>query len=138
MLDPVHAGKLPRRGADAELHRGRAAARAAAIHRQPARPQAGGKRPGGGCSCATRTRVVPTADGEAMIGFAHSILEANERARRYFAGSQLRGRVRFGTSEDFVSRPACRRCCATSCSGMPLVDLELTVGVSATLYEDAG
>ena len=47
--------------------------------------------------------VVPTADGEAMVGFARSILEANDRARRYFTGAQLRGRVRFGTSEDFVS-----------------------------------
>ena len=44
--------------------------------------------------------VVPTADGEAMEGFARSILEANERARRYFGGSQLRGRVRFGASEE--------------------------------------
>jgi DNA-binding transcriptional LysR family regulator len=78
--------------------------------------------------------VVPTADGEAMTGFAQSILEANARARDYFAGSQLRGRVRFGTSEDFVSsrlpellRNFVRR--------HALVDLELTVGLSATLYE---
>ena len=83
--------------------------------------------------------VVPTADGEAMTGFAQSILEANARARDYFAGSQIRGRVRFGTSEDFVSsrlpellRDFVRR--------HALVDLELTVGLSATLYEqlDAG
>ena len=83
--------------------------------------------------------VVPTADGEAMAGFAQSILEANARARDYFAGSQVRGRVRFGTSEDFVSsrlpellREFVRR--------HALVDLELTVGVSATLHEqlDAG
>jgi len=83
--------------------------------------------------------VVPTADGEAMTGFAQSILEANARARDYFAGSQMRGRVRFGTSEDFVSsrlpellRDFMRR--------HVLVDLELTVGVSATLHErlDAG
>lgn len=83
--------------------------------------------------------VVPTADGEAMTGFAQSILEANARARDYFAGSQVRGRVRFGTSEDFVSsrlpellREFVRR--------HALVDLELTVGVSATLHEqlDAG
>ena len=47
--------------------------------------------------------VVPTADGEAMTEFAQSILETNARAREYFAGSQLRGRVRFGTSEDFVN-----------------------------------
>jgi len=83
--------------------------------------------------------VVPTADGEAMEGFARSILEAGGRAQRYFAGSQLRGRVRFGASEDFVS------------SRLPellrdfvrlhqLVDLELTVDLSATLYQmlDAG
>jgi DNA-binding transcriptional LysR family regulator len=83
--------------------------------------------------------VVPTADGEAMTGFARSILEANARARDYFASSQIRGRVRFGTSEDFVSsrlpellRDFTRR--------HALVDLELTVGLSATLYEqlDAG
>jgi DNA-binding transcriptional LysR family regulator len=83
--------------------------------------------------------VVPTADGEAMTGFAQSILDANARARDYFAGSQVRGRVRFGTSEDFVSsrlpellREFVRR--------HALVDLELTVGLSATLYEqlDAG
>jgi DNA-binding transcriptional LysR family regulator len=83
--------------------------------------------------------VVLTADGEAMTGFAQSILEANARARDYFAGSQVRGRLRFGTSEDFVSsrlpellRDFMRR--------HALVDLELTVGLSATLYQqlDAG
>ena len=83
--------------------------------------------------------VVPTQDGEAMVGFAQSIMDANERARQYFAGSQLRGRLRFGASEDFVSsrlpellRDFVRR--------HALVDLELTVGLSARLYEqqDAG
>ena len=78
-----------------------------------------------------------TADGEAMTGFARSILQANARAREYFAGSQIRGRVRFGTSEDFVG------------SGLPellrefvrrhaLVDLELTVGLSASAVRAAG
>ena len=77
-------------------------------------------------------RVAPTADGEAMVGFARSILEANERAQRYFAGSQLRGRVRFGTSEDFVSSrlPEVLR---GFVQRHPLVDLELTVDLSATL-----
>ena len=77
-------------------------------------------------------RVVPTADGEAMVGFARSILDANERAQRYFAGSQLRGRVRFGTSEDFVSSrlPEVLR---DFVQRHPLVDLELTVDLSATL-----
>jgi DNA-binding transcriptional LysR family regulator len=83
--------------------------------------------------------VVPTSDGEAMVGFAQVVMDATERARQYFAGSQLRGRLRFGASEDFVSsrlpellRDFVRR--------HALVDLELTVGLSATLYEqqDAG
>jgi DNA-binding transcriptional LysR family regulator len=46
--------------------------------------------------------VTLTADGEAMLALAHGILEANERARQYFAVSELRGRVRFGAAEDFV------------------------------------
>jgi DNA-binding transcriptional LysR family regulator len=83
--------------------------------------------------------VALTVDGEAMLGLAQGILEANERARRYFAGSELRGRVRFGASEDFVQ------------SRLPevlreftrvhrAVDLELTVGLSGGLLEalDAG
>ena len=83
--------------------------------------------------------VALTADGEAMLGLAQGILEANERARRYFAGSELRGRIRFGASEDFVQ------------SRLPevlreftrvhrAVDLELTVGLSGGLLEalDAG
>jgi DNA-binding transcriptional LysR family regulator len=77
-------------------------------------------------------RVVPTADGEAMLAFARSILETNERARAHFSGAQLRGRVRFGTSEDFVfsQLPDVLR---EFTSRHPGVDLELTVGLSATL-----
>jgi DNA-binding transcriptional LysR family regulator len=83
--------------------------------------------------------VTLTADGEAMLGLAQGILEANERARHYFAGSQLRGRIRFGASEDFVQ------------SRLPevlrefirihrAIDLELTVGLSGGLLQalDAG
>ena len=83
--------------------------------------------------------VALTADGEAMLALAQGILKANERARRYFAGSELRGRVRLGASEDFVQ------------SRLPevlreltrvhrAVDLELTVGLSGGLLEalDAG
>ena len=74
--------------------------------------------------------VTLTADGEAMTGFAHTILDTNRRARRYFAGSQVRGRVRFGTSEDFVSTrlPELLRDFVRQHT---LVDLELRVGVSA-------
>lgn len=78
--------------------------------------------------------VTLTPDGEAMVGFAQTILNTQQRAAQYFAGSQLRGRVRFGASEDFVSTrlPELLRDFVHQHS---LVDLELTVGVSATLYE---
>src|SRR5579859_5934124 len=78
--------------------------------------------------------VALTVDGDAMVDFARSILEANERAQRYFAGTELRGRLRFGASEDFVLtrlpevlREFRRR--------HPSVDIELTVGLSGQLYE---
>src|SRR3546814_10890130 len=69
-----------------------------------------------------------------MLGFARSILETGERARQYVEGSKIRGRLRFGVPEDFVL------------SGLPdilreftrihpLIDLELTVDVSGTLYQ---
>lgn len=75
-----------------------------------------------------------TEDGEAMLGFAATILEANERAVAYFAGTRLRGRLRFGASEDFVLTrlpeilESFRR-------DHPEVDLELTVELSGTLHE---
>jgi DNA-binding transcriptional LysR family regulator len=77
--------------------------------------------------------VALTADGEAMVEFARSILAANERAQRYFADSELRGRLRFGASEDFVTThlpEVLREFVRTH----PLVEFELTVGLSAVLY----
>ena len=83
--------------------------------------------------------VALTADGEAMLGLAQGILKANERARRYFAGSELRGRVRLGASEDFVQSrlPEVLR---ELTRVRRAVDLELTVGLSGGLLEalDAG
>src|ERR1700761_8119043 len=78
--------------------------------------------------------VTMTADGEAMIEFARSILAANERAQRYFAGSELRGRLRFGASEDFVTSrlPDVLRAFVRT---HPLVEFELTVARSAQLNE---
>ncbi|MGF1428212.1 LysR substrate-binding domain-containing protein [Kitasatospora sp. LaBMicrA B282] len=78
--------------------------------------------------------VALTAEGEAMLGFARSILEAHEQAAAYFAGTPVRGRVRFGASEDFVltELPQLLR---TFRRGHPEVDLELTVGRSAVLAE---
>src|SRR5580658_7052295 len=81
--------------------------------------------------------VTVTADGEAMIEFARNILAANQRAEHYFAGSQLRGRLRFGASEDFVASrlpEVLRQFVRTH----PLVDLELTVGLSGDLNQKLG
>jgi DNA-binding transcriptional LysR family regulator len=78
--------------------------------------------------------VTLTVDGEAMVGFARSAVEVEGRARRYFAGSNLRGRLRFGASEDLVLQglPQILR---EFVREHPLIDLELTVGFSATLHE---
>jgi DNA-binding transcriptional LysR family regulator len=46
--------------------------------------------------------VTLTPEDEAMVALARSILETNERAKRYFAGTKLRGRLRFRASEDLV------------------------------------
>ncbi|MFJ3582586.1 LysR substrate-binding domain-containing protein [Streptomyces sp. NPDC090127] len=73
-----------------------------------------------------------TQDGEAMLGFARTILSAHERAAAFFTGTRLRGRLRFGASEDFVVTrlpeilESFRR-------EHPEVDLELTVELSGTL-----
>lgn len=73
-----------------------------------------------------------TEDGEAMLGFARTILSAHERAAAFFTGTRLRGRLRFGASEDFVVTrlpeilESFRR-------EHPEVDLELTVELSGTL-----
>ncbi|MGW1108310.1 LysR substrate-binding domain-containing protein [Streptomyces sp. NPDC002540] len=79
-------------------------------------------------------RVDLTPDGEAMLGFARTILEAHERAAAFFAGTRLRGRLRFGASEDFVLTrlpeilESFRR-------DHPDVELELTVELSGTLHQ---
>lgn len=78
-------------------------------------------------------RVDLTQDGEAMLGFARTILQANERAAAFFTGTRLRGRLRFGASEDFVLTrlpeilESFRR-------EHPEVELELTVELSGALH----
>src|ERR1700728_4377600 len=49
--------------------------------------------------------VALTADGEAMAGFARSILAAHEQAVGYFTGSGLSGRLRFGVTDDLALTP---------------------------------
>jgi DNA-binding transcriptional LysR family regulator len=67
------------------------------------------------------------------------VLDANERIARFFAGSELRGRIRFGASEDFALS-GLQDVLADFAQRHPSVDLELTVGLSGLLYEkyDAG
>ncbi|WP_443060798.1 LysR substrate-binding domain-containing protein [Streptomyces sp. NBC_00448] len=80
-----------------------------------------------------------TEDGEAMLGFARTILAANERAAGFFTGTRLRGRLRFGVSEDFVLTRL-PEILAAFRHEHPEVDLELTVELSGILHRmlDAG
>ncbi len=83
--------------------------------------------------------VTLTLEGEAMVAFAGSILETSERAARHFAGAKLRGRLRFGASEDLV-QSWLPEILAGFVREHPLVDLEFTIALSATLINrfDAG
>ena len=77
--------------------------------------------------------VALTPDGEDMAEFARDILASHDRALARFDRSVLRGRVRFGVSEDLVlSRlPEILRAFRAE---HPSVELDLTVGLSAQLY----
>lgn len=83
--------------------------------------------------------VATTPDGDAILPFARRALEANIRIRQYFTAGGLRGRIRFGASEDFVFS-ALPDMLAEFTARNAAVDLELTVGLSEALYErfDAG
>ncbi|MFF2012089.1 LysR substrate-binding domain-containing protein [Streptomyces sp. NPDC058195] len=79
-------------------------------------------------------RVDLTVDGEAMLGFARTILATHERAAAFFAGTRLRGRLRFGVSEDFVLTRLPEILEAFR-SDHPEVELELSVELSGTLHQ---
>ncbi len=69
--------------------------------------------------------VVPTADGEAMEGFAHSILEANERARRLFrrlAGARAGAVRHVGGFRQFPAAGVAARFRPPACAGGPGTD----------------
>lgn len=84
-------------------------------------------------------RVAITAEGEAMLDHARRVLDAHERMGRYLSGTRLRGRLRIGASEDFVLS-ALPDVLADFLRRYPEVNLELTAGLSETLYDtfDAG
>ena len=75
-----------------------------------------------------------TEDGEAMLGFARRILDVHEQAAAFFTGTRVRGRLRFGASEDFVLTRL-PEILEGFRSEHPEVDLELTVELSGTLHE---
>src|SRR3954462_11102253 len=75
-----------------------------------------------------------TEDGEAMLGFARRMLEVEEQASAFFTGMRLRGRLRFGASQDFVLTRL-PEILEGFRSDHPEVDLELTVDRSGTLHE---
>lgn len=52
---------------------------------------------------ARDTRDVRLTDnGDAMVGFARTILAAHDEATAYFTGSAMRGRLRFGSADDLA------------------------------------
>jgi len=79
-------------------------------------------------------KVVMTTDGEALLSHARAMLAIEAQVQSQFKGQNLRGNLRLGVSEDFVTSqlPAVLEDFVRS---HPSVDLELTVALSGTLYE---
>jgi DNA-binding transcriptional LysR family regulator len=79
------------------------------------------------------TRDVRLTDaGDALAGFARSILAAHATAERYFESGPARGRLRFGTADDLAITQL-PRILRHFRSSNPKVELELTVGQSDAL-----
>ena len=84
---------------------------------------------------ARDTRDVRLTDnGDAMAGFARNILAAHDAAARYFSGSAMRGRLRFGTADD-LAITGLPRILREFRQIYPQINLELTVGQSDQLYK---
>ena len=74
-----------------------------------------------------------TPEGEAVLEHARGVLEEYSRLTEFLRGAPLRGRLRFGTSEDFVLS-ALPDVLAAFVRRHPEVDMELTAGLSEDLY----
>lgn len=76
--------------------------------------------------------VALTDNGEAMAGFARSILAAHDEAVSYFTGTAMRGRLRFGAADDLAiaQLPDVLR---TFRQRHPQIHLELTVAQTGAL-----
>lgn len=80
------------------------------------------------------TRQVRLTDnGDAMAGFARSILAAHAAADSYFTGTAMRGRLRFGVADDFTMTQL-PRILRDFRVLHPHLNLELTVGQSGALH----
>lgn len=87
---------------------------------------------------ARDTRTVALTDsGDAMVGFARSILAAQDQAISYFTGSSVHGRLRFGAADELAltELPHVLR---TFRKLYPRIDLELTVTQSGALLRRLG
>jgi DNA-binding transcriptional LysR family regulator len=79
------------------------------------------------------TREVRLTDaGDALAGFARSILAAHAAAEAYFAGPATRGRLRFGAADDLAITQL-PRILRHFRQQNPQITLELTVGQSGPL-----
>jgi len=80
------------------------------------------------------TRTVSLTDnGQAMTGFARTILAANDEAVAYFTGSAMSGRLRFGAADE-LALSELPTILWQFRQLYPRVNLELTVTQSGTLY----
>ena len=77
-------------------------------------------------------QVALTDNGDALLGFARTILAAHDEAAAYFTGSAMRGRLRFGSADDLAltQLPQILRDFRQL---YPQINLELTVGQSPFL-----
>ncbi len=77
--------------------------------------------------------VALTDNGEAMAGFARTILAANDEAVSYFRGSAMSGRLRFGAADELAlsELPSILRDFRQL---YPRINLELTVTQSGVLH----
>lgn len=73
-----------------------------------------------------------TDNGDALLGFARSILAAHNDAMSYFTGSAMRGRLRFGSADD-LALTQLPKILRDFRALYPHINLELTVNQSGAL-----
>jgi DNA-binding transcriptional LysR family regulator len=77
--------------------------------------------------------VLLTDNGDAMAGFARTILAAHAAAESYFRGSAMKGRLRFGAADDLAITQL-PRILRHFRQLYPNINLELTVNQSTRLH----